>query len=606
MKMQFLVRISVLLALSITMNGGRRSAIIPVQGSSLPQTAAQPSQSSPAKGTGEDLQANVASAPQVVVRSTTRLVVVDVVATDHKDSVVDDLEEKDFSLLEDGQEQKISVFAFQHPVPAAAASQRFPELPPNMFTNFPRYREGGALNVVLLDGLNTSLQNQAYARQQMVKFLEKLPTDRPIAVYTLGPDLRLLQDFTSDPDVLKTIVKKFKGQSSPLLENEIAPPGLSEASPADVQDALARFERDRAAFQTDLRVRYTLDALNSIARTLAGYPGRKNLIWISEGFPLHISPELDLGVESDFSTTRNYNSETGKTAEALMSSQIAIYPVDARGLGELNFFDAAHEGGSFSGRRGGGGFGAARRHESNAMVAAHHAMDELADRTGGKAFYNRNDLDAVFRKSIDDGSAYYTLGYYPSHKNWDGKFRKIQVKVKRPEVRLRHRLGYYAVDPQAYAKMEATQRALVFGRALSLDSPASTGLIFKAGVFPPSAQTRNKVLVSFAIDAQSLSFVKRPDGTQQATVECGVQAYSEKGRPVKGEIATFDAALRPESFKKVMQSGFLCQQLLDLPPASYVLRLGVIDDQTGLIGTTNAKMTVPPAADESKPQEKKQ
>jgi VWFA-related protein len=605
MKMRSLIRISVLLALSFAVNGEPLSAITPVQGSSRPQTTAQPSPSSPAKGAGDDSRANVASTPQVV-RSTTRLVVVDVVATDHKDRAVEDLEAHDFTLLEDGQEQKISVFVFQHPPPPAPVSHPFPELPPGMFTNFPRYREGGALNVVLLDGLNTSLQNQAYARQQMVKFLEKLPTDRPIAVYALGQDLRLLQDFTSDPDVLKNIVKKFKGQSSHLLGDEIAPPGLSEATPADVQEALARFERGHAAFQTDLRVRFTLDALNAIARTLSGYPGRKNLIWISDGFPLHINPELDLGVESDFSATRNYNSEIGKTAEALMSSQIAIYPVDAKGLGELTFFDAAHEGGSFSGRRGGTGFGAARRQESNAVVAAHHAMDELADRTGGKAFYNRNDLDAALRKSIDDGSTYYTLAYYPSHKNWDGKFRTIQVRVKRPEVRLRHRLGYYAVDPQAYTKMEAKQRALVFGRALSLDSPASTALIFKAGVFPPSLQTRNKVLVSFAIDAQSLTFVRQPDGTQQATVECGVQAYSEKGKPVKSEIATFDAALRPESFKNVMQSGFQCQQLLDLPPASYVLRLGVIDDHTGLIGTTNAKITVPPATDDPKSQEQKQ
>src|SRR5262245_29041642 len=238
MKIQSLVPLSVLMTLSFAVNGGRPSALIPVLGSSLPQTTAQPSQSSPAKGIGEDLQANAASVPQLVMRSTTRLVLVDVVATDHKDNVVDDMEEKDFSLLEDGQEQKISVFVFQHPVPPGAVSQRFPQLPPNMFTNFPRYREGGALNVVLLDGLNTSLQNQAYARQQMVKFLENLPTDRPIAVYALGQDLRLLQDFTSDPDVLKTIVRKFKGQSPHLLDNEIAPAGLSEASPADVQEAL--------------------------------------------------------------------------------------------------------------------------------------------------------------------------------------------------------------------------------------------------------------------------------------------------------------------------------------------------------------------------------
>src|SRR5262249_3419887 len=239
------------------------------------------------------------------------------------------------------------------------------------------------------------------------------------------------------------------------------------------------------------------------------------------------------------------------------------------------------------------------------LIAAHQAMDDLADRTGGKAFYNRNDLDAALRKSIDDGSTYYTLGYYPSNKNWDGKFRRIKVTVNRPDIKLRHRLGYYSVAHRAYAKVDARQRALAFGRALSLDSPASTALIFKAAVVPPSSQTRNKVLVSFAIDPQAISFERQADGLQHALVDCGVQAYSEKGKPVIGDIATFDAKLGPEDFKRVMQSGFQCQRHLDLPGGNYILRLGVVDDQTGLTGTTTARITVPAPAIENKAGEQK-
>ncbi len=332
---------------------------------------------------------------------------------------------------------------------------------------------------------------------------------------------------------------------------------------------------------------------------------------------MSISPDIDLGLDADSAdiSTESFAHDVAKAADALMENQIAIYPVDVRGLATLNLGSAAQDGErrGFTGRNAGHGFSAAHVADSRDLASHHATLDLLAERTGGKAFYNRNDLADVIRKSIDDGSTYYTLGYYPSNKNWDNKFRKIEVKVNRPDVKLRHRLGYFAVDPRAQTKVNAKidpktdpkqLRDQAFVQALSLDVPASASLIFKAGVFPASAQTKNKVMVSFAIDAQTLSFENQENGIHHATVDCGVQVYSEKGNPVKAEIATFDAALRPETFKKVMQGGFLCQQLVDLPVGNYILRLGVIDDHTGLIGTTNAKITVSAVTGEARTEKK--
>jgi len=235
--------------------------------------------------------------------------------------------------------------------------------------------------------------------------------------------------------------------------------------------------------------------------------------------------------------------------------------------------------------------------EAAARQNVHATMQEMAERTGGKAFYNRNDLDHAIGNSIDDGSVYYTLAYYPANKDWNGKFRKLQVKVTRPGVKLRHRLGYYAVDPRTFTEQNRKQQAVLFGDALNPDSPAATGLMFEAGVIQPSEKTQYKVLVNFAVDPHGISFETQSDGTHHAQVDCVVQAYSGKGNLIKTEASTITADLKPETFARVMQTNaFPCQQSVSLPAGNYNLRLGVRDDTTGLVGTTSAKVTVPPAA----------
>lgn len=543
-----------------------------------------------------------------VLKTTTRLVVVDVVATGKKGEAVIDLERADFTLLEDGKEQTVRVFSFQQPkTPASAQGSALVvapaklNLPDNVFTNAPRYSSESALNVILLDALNTTLLHQAYVRDQMLKYLAKMPQGHPVAVYMLGSKLTLLQDFTSDPETLREVVKKLKGRVSALLDNpaggpdqELLPPGVADSgmvSDAMLQ-SMMQFEQERTSFQTDLRVTYTLNALNAIARSLSGYPGRKNLIWISEAFPIGIDPNMELTGDV-FAGTRNYGPQIAAAADNLIDAQIAIYPVDARGLEPNSMFDASNSGRDKFGRAiTGPRMGTAISNENAQLANVHGAMNDMAERTGGKAFYNRNDVDKAIGRSIEDGSTYYTLAYYPDDKDWNGKFRKIQVKVSRPGVKLRHRLGYYAVDPKVFAEQNKNQQATLFGQALNPDSPVATGLRFNAAVLQPSAQAQNKVLVNFALDPHALTFDYQADGLQHAQVDCVVQAYSSKGQLIKTEASTVNASLKPDTYIRVMRTYFPCQQSIALPPGSYYLRLGVRDDRTGLMGTTNGKVTV--------------
>jgi hypothetical protein len=350
-----------------------------------------------------------------------------------------------------------------------------------------------------------------------------------------------------------------------------------------------------------------MDALQSIAHWLAGYQGRKNLVWISESFPLSIDPNSTVSSNVEFGAARNDGSDIAKTASMLTDSQIAIYPVDARGLATSSLFSASNSGGNRFGQRitTGPQFGSALSLESNNLIAAHDAMNLLAERTGGKAYYNRNDIDGAVRDGVTDGSSYYLLGYYPDNKEWDGKFRKVQVKVDRAGIKLRYRLGYYAADPQAYARENDKQRARELADAMSLEHPVSTALFFQAAVQPPSEEGKNKVTVLYAIDSHALAVEHGDDGAEHADLECVVQAFNEKGKPISSAGNTVKAAMNPETYKKVQQSGFPCRTEIALPEGDYLLRLGVRDTRTGLIGTANAKVNVAKLA-ESKPEAPKQ
>jgi VWFA-related protein len=582
--------------------------------SSAPNQANSPAQS--AAQTAAQGKAEEPYKSATVLKFTTRLVIVDVIATDHKGNPVTDLKREDFSIQEDGKEQETKVFAFESPL-SSPAPLSAPKLPANIFTNAPRYSTTKALNVLLLDALNTRTADQTAAKEHMLEYLEKLPSDQPVAVYALGTKLRLIQDFTTDPTLLKNAVKGLKAKSSPVLNNpaggsginETLPGAMQEFMPEGMREQMQAFQRESVSMQMDMRVGLTLAALNAIARSLAGYPGRKNLIWMSQSFPLAILPDSNAVSPRDTSAERNYTAAFDKTATILTDAQVAVYPIDVGALvnssviSSLSNTDSSgnYLGQTLSGRsgtsvrEGAQGISDELGRTSNELFAEHSTMNELAEETGGKAFYNRNDLTTAITSSLQDGGTYYTLGYYPDNKDWNGKFRKIHVKVDRPGVKLRYRMGYFAVNPRAFSSLTQEQKNADFGQALSLDYPASTAVTFQARFKPPSLETKNKVIINFAVDPRIVSFEQQADGKQHAAVDCGVAVYSRKGKAVDVFGNTANAALTSEQFANIMKAYFPCNVAFDLAPGDYILRMGVRDANTGLIGSTNAMVTVPPA-----------
>jgi VWFA-related protein len=492
------------------------------QSAAPPQTA--PAQSSPR--------------PQATFRATTRLVVLDVVATNDKGQAITDLKTGDLTVLENGEPQEVMGFSFHTPGQITRSTGQS-----NIITNAPQFHGQSCLNVILLDAINTDFSSNAYAQEMLVKYLGSSPTVQPTAVYALEANLKLLHDFTTDAQALRDVLSHYKSLAPTHL-----PTVEAAASPFGHQGTFQPVRQGReAAFY----------AMSFLAESLAAYPGRKNLIWVSEGFPLNLFPDALMG--DQVMTIEDFSPIMEKIADDLMAAQVAVYPISAAGV------------------------------SLNSQFSAHSAMAGLAQRTGGKTFFNRNDIDMGVRTSLDDGATYYTLEYYPSNKNWDRKFRHIQVKASRPGLKLQHRDGYYAISPNTkYGESIVTQQ---FSNALSLTAPAATAITFQAAVIPPSDKTQNKLVVNFGIDPHTLSFQRSADDLQHAAVSCVVWAYPSKGDPVRAEGQT-NAALKPDVFQQVMASYLPCSRSLNLKPGPYTLRLGVLDNNSSLIGTASTQVNV--------------
>jgi VWFA-related protein len=512
------------------------------------------------------------------LRSNTRLVVVDVVATDSRGQALGDLKPGDLIIFEDGKPQKVSNFTFHPPDKVDVTLNS--HLPASVITNAPAF-QASSLNVMLLDTLNGDFAEQAYVKDQLLKYLARAQFTRPMAIFALQERLVLLHDFTTDAAVLKSAVEKYK------------PPARNN-NPETVQSRASAFST-HADFHTNERdISTTLNQLNALAKTLAGYPGRKNLIWLSESFPVNLFPDIMANGVSALCTScgkgqigglqtpsgpsnlsqsslegsgegsyKDYLLLIKKVSDALMNAQVAVYAVDAGAVGK------------------------------DERIAAHVTMNEMADRTGGRAFINTNDLVASMSSSVDDGSTYYTLEYYPENKKWDGQFRSIQVRSNHPGVSLRYRAGYYALDPEKTNKEDSDAVAESFSRALQVDAPAATQVVFQAQVQPPSEKNK-KVVVTFHIDPRTLAFEHKEGGNELAHLSCTVWAYGkDKDKPTMSN-GTVNANLNAKEYQQMMQQRFLpCDRQLDLKSGTYALRMGVLDRATNKIGTASAQVVVP-------------
>lgn len=466
---------------------------------------------------------------------------------------------------------------------------------------------------MLLDAVNTPFTDQSYARRQMLEFVKEQfkPADR-MAVFTLTGGLNVLQDFTSDPQSLYTALQRFNPQTQafskgfPTATSSDGSPGTvgstvasldaSTPAPSDSSSApgggrggggssgdltgtamaaIQAFEGAQVGYARDQRTVVTLAALSSLARILGGLPGRKNLIWVAgdlrdfsfvpedRAMSQEEIDEAQAGINtrrvgehaagnSEETFRTSHAQEVREVAGRLASAQVAVYPVDARGL------------------------------SISSSIDSQEAMREMARETGGRAYVNQNEIKMGVERAFEDESAAYTIGYYPENKKYDNKYRSIKVKVKRDGVEIQSRRGYYAIDPTQIKGYDAKQEVA----AAVNDVVPSTLVSFRAQVKPPSTNSdHSKIGVTFLVDGNTLSAEDGPGGSKHLKFEYYATTYAG-GKIVAGASKKVDQTFDANTYQQILQQGIALH--LDLDPQPGQLRLAVQDTRTGLVGTIRA------------------
>jgi VWFA-related protein len=510
-----------------------------------------------------------------VLRVTTRMVEVQVLVHDKQGRPVSGLSKNDFVLTDRGQPQKISLFA----VESSRTSPPPPTpLPPNLFSNLlPR----GAVpattaTVVLFDKLNTSTEDQNYARRELVKFLKQTGPKERIAVATLDHDLHMLAGFSAEPQARLDAVAADYGRTSQLLERsdvERDLPGSLDGSNKllEAEKKLAESDSRNAELATIARVDHTLQALEAIARYLSHLPGRKNLVWISGSFPFSMGYQADSVGDRDNAWRfegLSFFPRVARTARSLTDGNVAVYPVDARGLTGVPMADSSV------------GFGYAVDGAAipSSVVQAQESMKTLAELTGGRAFTGTNDLSGAIGQALEDSTLVYVLGYQPSHDEWDGKFRPIEVRVKRQGLKVQHRRGYFAFAEEPEKSREAS---LVEACWSPLDA---TGIGLVASVTPAEAPRTNQWKVLLLLDAQHITMESR-ERNWCGTLDLLFVERDAEGKDLSVIKTTLPMRLTQASFEELLRQGARLTKYLDVIPSAVRLRIAVRDRPSGMLGS---------------------
>ena len=580
-------------------------------------------------------QAPAAGEPAAVLHTTTSLVLVDVVATEHGNAI-HGLNQGQFHIFEAGREQTISSFDEHRPEAApAAASPAAPPLPPHVYSNVPVYAEAGAINVLLLDGLNTPAADQMEVRRQMIQYLGKIPPGTSLAVFTLASRLRLVQGFTTNVAELAKAMQNPKAgvqpsvvlnpQNDTVLDSMNATAANTPWLSPEALSAMLQFQADLTAFQVDMRVGMTIEALQQLARYLSAIPGRKNLIWFSGSFPIALDPDDSL--RSPFQAMRSYTEQMKQAAELLSAARVAVYPVDARGLMTFPSSDASYAGApalQSSGTRTQGiknaavgsatNVGRDNRNFLQEVQTSQAGMEQIAAETGGKAFINTNGLKEAVGHAVENGSSYYTVGYVPGAKDFDGQYHKLQVRLDNCDCQLAYRQGFYADPPDKPSNRLPGSVSPIVPATLH-GAPPSTQILFQDQVFPASnpvfqgvklpdgpagkmaeslKKPAQRYLVDLTVDAHGLAFDTLPDGAHQAQMEFALVAYDAEGSRVNYLDRVYAMKIVPDQFERTLARGIHVRLALDLPPGQGFLRIALHDLSVDRAGSLEIPLTVAP------------
>jgi VWFA-related protein len=518
---------------------------------------------------------------------TSREIVVDVMVTDANGQPVRGLKRTDFTIEENGKPQPIRSFReYGSEIPVAEPPAV--KLPPGVYTNSQSTPASGPVNILLFDALHSNALDSGdpgskeimRALRGAAEYLTGMPQGTKVAIFWLSENgLHMLQGFTSDRDTLLRAVHTNR---------------------TDIGANLNGQTMDRHTSNW-----ITVDALNQIAAYVAGIKGRKNLLWFAPGVPVNLMRDGGYGWGGDTMPTqsRGGSSKGGvfgndvagpdmglvhrlmDVYERFTAEQIAVSPVDTRGLEETPLGAAAIARQSMSLLR----------------------MEQVAEDSGGEAFYNSNDLKSAIAQATDHGSQFYTITYIPPKLKEDSRYHHIKVEVTQPGLHLVYRQGYNAERVptlDAPAPGPALMKASMEGKA-----PIATQMLFDVGVWPGyltnpvDAQPQNapkskwgktvRYDIRYGFPPSEIAFTEGADGMLHGSLEFDVVAYDIFGRRVGLLTQTMPMNLSPAEYDEfVAKRAFQFTQQLDLPLGQISLHVGILDNVTSKVGTLEVSVYV--------------
>jgi VWFA-related protein len=531
-----------------------------------------------------------------VLKVTTRLVTLDLMARDSRGNPVRDLKPEDIQIFEEHKaQQKIEHFEYFEKM-AGASGQPASAIhkPTTVISNqLPLEQLKIPPTVLLMDSLNTQTPNQLQGRAHMIQLLRSLPPDTPVAVFVLGSSLRILQGFTSDPALLRAaldqsvngtaILKDQRDDSqsaSNYFENQTAGMETNQGVASQLGE-IQNFEKEEYAGTLDLRAKETLGALAQIGQYLSGIPGRKILIWVSESFPISMAPDPETG-NNPFAGIRDYSEQVKTAANALTDAQVAVYPMDVRGLQAQQSLSASQNVNLPQTRMTGPEIAGRLNREDTELLATQGTMDEIAQDTGGKACKNGNDLSGCVMTALKDSSSYYEMSFYPQGVNWDGKFHKILVKTSRPGVKLSYRRGYYALDASSLAKKQQPEDHL---HQACADQLPSTTIPLTVQPVPPGqlGNSQGGLQYMLLISTAGLGTVQQGD-SYNLNIKIADCEFATKNTIFKFNERDLTKTVSADIFRSWQSSGIPDHIVLMPAPDTRRIRLVVLDVSSGLAG----------------------
>ena len=526
--------------------------------------------------------------PPLTFRAEINYVEVDARVLDQQGKFITGLKPEDFEVLEDGRAQKVSAFSMVNIPLERVERPLFASRPvePDVRNNL--QGADGRIYLIVLDDLHTNALRSTLTKTAAKMFIERYVGANDLAaVIHTGGTTNGNQDFTNNQRLLLQAVDRFMGRklrSSTL--NKIDDYQRRAGTPL-AGDPAQDFEDKERGFQA----RASLDTVRNLANYLGNIRGRrKAIVMFSEGIDYNIYDIMSMNNTGNTEASSVIDATKDMIAAATRAN-VAVYGIDPRGLGAS--FDNFAEIQSFPDDT---SLGLNQSALFNEVRLAQDSLRTMSDETGGFAVVNRNDFANAFQRIVDDNSSYYMLGYYSTNDRRDGRFRKIEVRLKnRPGLVVRARKGYVAPrgrvpETKAATAKDAPSPELKEALESPLPLPALP-LAITAAVFKGAA-SKGSVVISTFVHGGSLPFIEEK-GLFKNDLEVVAIATDDKGKSFTTDRNTVNLVMKPDTANRVKATGFRVIQSLELAPGRYLLRAAVKESNTRKAGMVSFDLEVP-------------